>query len=287
MNHQINLKSEVVRLRISQLLVNEKLLDNEIKVPVHLALGHESIAVALVAAMHPEDKLLLNHRNIQYHLALGASADDLIDEYLGKSTGLASGKLGSMNLMNPKLGNLYTSNILANNLPVSLGVGLAAKILGGVIWVVTGDGAIEEGAFFEALLNASTLKLPIVFIVENNEWSMSTSIEERRVEIDLAKLADSINLKFAKFEGNNPEEYLHSLMNIRDEVTTSVMPFLIEVKLSTLGGYIKNEENGRRRYINYHSGAIKGIVPKTLMIEHNNSDPVFVVLGIPGGVSVK
>ena len=66
MKRHINLKSEVMRLRISQLLVNEKLLDNEIKVPVHLALGHESIAVALAAAMHPGDKLLLNHRNIQY-----------------------------------------------------------------------------------------------------------------------------------------------------------------------------------------------------------------------------
>jgi pyruvate dehydrogenase E1 component alpha subunit len=287
MNHWINLKNEVMRLRISQLQVNEKLLNNEIRVPVHLALGHESIAVALAAAMHPEDKLLLNHRNIQYHLALGASAEDLIDEYQGKSTGLANGKLGSMNLMNPKLGNLYTSNILANNLPVSLGVGLAAKIIGGVIWVVTGDGAIEEGAFYEALLNASTLKLPIVFIIENNEWSMSTRIEERRVEIDLGKLADSINLRFAKFEGNNPEEYLNSLIDIRSKVTTSAMPFLIEVKLSTLGGYLKNEENGRKRYINYHSGAIKGIAQKTLMIEHNDSDPVYVVSDISGGIGVK
>ena len=93
--------------------------------PIHLALGHEAIAVAVSAVMTGRDKLLLSHRNIAYNLARAGTLRPLLDEYLLKPTGLAGGRFGSMNLLNPSRGVVYTSSILANQFPVAVGVAMS------------------------------------------------------------------------------------------------------------------------------------------------------------------
>ena len=167
---EIKLAQKIKVMRKIQLNINKKMLKGQFKIPVHLAIGHEAVAACLAEAFSSSDKLLLTHRNIHFQLAFGATEEQLTNEYLLKFSGLASGKLGSMNLMNPNAGNIYTSNILGNNFSVALGIALSLKLKKqvGVVWVITGDGAIEEGAFYEAVLIASSLKLPIVFVVENN-----------------------------------------------------------------------------------------------------------------------
>ena len=176
MKQTAGLESEILRLRATQLEINKRLSSGAFKVPIHLGLGHEAVAVTCVAALGASDTIFLTHRNIHFQIALGASLEDLENEYLLKPTGLANGKLGSMNLMNPRSGNIYTSNILGNNLAVALGAGLATSISGSsdVSWVITGDGAIEEGVFYESLLLSASLRLPIVYLIENNDWSLAT-----------------------------------------------------------------------------------------------------------------
>src|SRR5690242_10211412 len=119
---------EVLRLRFSQMLVNEANKQKKFKCPIHLALGHEAIAVALVAAMKADDWLLLTHRNIHYNMARSRSLKRKMDEYMGKATGEAGGQLGCMNLFNEEAGVLYTSSILGNQMAVAAGVGLANQV---------------------------------------------------------------------------------------------------------------------------------------------------------------
>ena len=279
MSQRLEFAKEIQRSRSIQLDINNMIIAGEFQIPIHLGIGHEAIATSLVKVLDSKDKLLLTHRNIHYHLALGASKNELINEYSLKESGLAGGRLGSMNLMNPKAGNIYTSNILGNNLAVSLGVGMASKIRGdgSVTWAITGDGAIEEGIFYESVLFASSVGLPIVFLVENNEWSLGTSIAERRTEIDLKTFARSMSVDYLHLSENDPDNYVSKLETARSNVAQSGRPLIIEVIVHSLGGFYK-EEIGNKRYINYHAGAIRLEPDFNNVFERNSSDPMFVVL---------
>ena len=276
-NH--NLETEVLNLRIAQLEINRQILNGKFKVPIHLALGHEAIAVACSSARQPNDKILLTHRNIHFQLALGASYLDLQNEYLLRENGLAGGKLGSMNLMNPNYGNIYTSNILGNNLAVALGVALAAELsnLRSVTWVVSGDGAIEEGIFYESLLNSASLNLPIIYVIENNEWSLATKINQRRKPIDLRKIAESLKIGYTYLESNNVYEYLESLKTIRAMAANEKIPFLVEIKVESLGGYETDIGTVTQRYVNYHAGGASSLKMKDSIIKNDCSDPLYVL----------
>lgn len=276
------LAKKIKVMREIQVSINKKMLEGQFPIPIHLAIGHEAVSACIAEVFSPQDKLLLTHRNIHYHLAFGATEEQLTNEYMLKPSGLASGKLGSMNLMNPQAGNIYTSNILGNNLSVALGVAFSIKIKkqDGVVWVITGDGAIEEGAFYEAVLFASSLRLPIIFVVENNGWSLGTSISERRAQIDLCKFAGSMNVEFQTLKDNDINDYLNVMSRIREIVVATNQPHVLEIEVHSLGGFYVAEDQDSKRYINYHAGAIKTDPDKNGIFEKNNTDPVFANLRI-------
>jgi TPP-dependent pyruvate/acetoin dehydrogenase alpha subunit len=266
----------VKKSRKIQLQIAEQINRNVYKIPVHLALGHETVSTSIVAASAPGDIFTFTHRNIHFHIALGANYDSLDSEYRLKENGLAGGRLGSMNLTNPSSGNLYTSNILANNLAIANGIALSIKNKNQktVAWAVTGDGAIEEGVFYEALLIAASLNLPVVFVIENNRWSLGTEINERRIEISLEKIAQSFDLQYHHFSNNNVSEYSEAIKKIRDNVVLSQKPVLMEFQVTTLGGYFVEESNGKR-YINYHAGGLKIEPDQNGIFSNDNTDPVY------------
>ena len=269
-----HLRSELLRIRTAQLSINALLSNNEIPIPVHLALGHEAIAVSVAETMGASDLILLNHRNLHYQLALGATLTQLVDEYKLKITGLSQGMQGSMNLTAPKNKNIYTSNILGNNLGVALGVAQSMKMQNSesVTWAVTGDGAIEEGSFYETLLCSSSWRLPLVIVVENNRWSLGTEVGSRRIEINLETLAQSLDVGYVNLAGNLLDDYISKLNRVR-EIAASERPMVVEVELESLGGYFVEEETGRR-YINYHAGSAKIDVEGPLILE-DTIDPLF------------
>lgn len=275
------LAEKIKAMREIQLNINKKMLEGKFQIPIHLAMGHEAVAACLAEAFSSRDKLLLTHRNIHFQLAFGATEEQLTDEYMLKPSGLAAGKLGSMNLMYPNAGNIYTSNILGNNFSVALGIALSMKLKkqDGVVWVITGDGAIEEGAFYEAVLLASSLKLPIVFLVENNGWSLGTSISERRTNIDLFKFVDSMNVGFQSLKDNSINNYLSTMIKTREIIAQSSQPQVLEVEVYSLGGFYVAEDKDSQRYVNYHAGAIKSEPDKNGIFEKDCSDPVFTSLG--------
>jgi TPP-dependent pyruvate/acetoin dehydrogenase alpha subunit len=271
---------EVIRLRLSQMVVNEAYKKNAFKVPIHLAMGHEAIAVALSEVMEDGDQLLPTHRNIAYNLARAGTLKPILDEYLIKPSGLSGGKFGSMNLINPKKGIPYASSILGNQLSVATGVAMAGELVRRkyITMVMAGDGSIEEGSFYESMLMARSMKLPVLFIVENNEWSMSTSIEQRRSGIDLSLLSESLDIRYVHLEGNDVYIYRDTLREIREFALNESVPVCIEVMVSTLGDHRapKTPEHPDGRLINYHSGpASEVILTDWPVIKESNEDPVF------------
>jgi len=278
-NYNVEIAKEVLRVRFGQMIVNEKYKNGEFKIPIHLALGHEAIAVSVDSIMERDDQLVLSHRNIHYNIARSKSLKPEIDEYLLNEEGLAKGQLGSMNLANEEKGIVYTSSILGNNLPVATGLALGKKVKQekGIVIVETGDGAIEEGAFYESLLFLMSNKLPLLIIIENNEWSLATKISERRCNIDIKKLTEALGIGYEKLDSKDTYEYIERLKEFRDYALSNKIPVCVEVELTTLGWwYLKTEEYPNGKFINYHGGPAPTVNLKDgALIEESNNDPVF------------
>jgi TPP-dependent pyruvate/acetoin dehydrogenase alpha subunit len=277
----ITIAKHILRNRLSQMIVNEKYKAGLFKIPIHLAMGHEAIAVALDSIMEEQDQLVCSHRNIHYNLARTRALEPILNEYLLKEEGLAQGQLGSMNLANEARNVAYTSSILGNNLPVAVGLALSQKVKksNGLVVVVTGDGAMEEGTFYESLLFLKSNGLSALVIVENNEWSMATKIDERRYDMDVPKLAASLGAEHERLSGNDPYQYMERLKEIKKKALETPVSVVLQVDVTTLGGqYVQDEQNGGERFINYHAGPASEInLTEWPEIEHSSSDPVFVL----------
>jgi pyruvate dehydrogenase E1 component alpha subunit len=231
--------------------------------------------------MQAGDRLLLTHRNIHYNLARCSSLRAGIDEYLLRESGLAGGRDGAMNLTNSAAGVIYTSSILGNCLLVAAGVAMGQRLNGGdaVTIAVTGDGAIEEGAFYESVLIATSLRLPQIIVIENNQWSMHTRIEERRCAIDMAGIATAFGIPLYRLAGNDVERYSHALRRARASALASRRPCIVEVDVATLGDYVVTDQaSPDGRTVNYHHGAAPHVLPPDgALIDASDRDPVYAI----------
>ena len=282
-----SLAEKILQIRLAQMIVNENYKDGQFKIPIHLAFGHETFAVAINEIMDDDDKLILTHRNIAYNLARLGKLSPIMDEYFLKSTGLDSAKSGSMNLINPSKGLIYTSSILGNNFSVAAGIAMSLEIKqkDGIAIVLGGDGSLEEGSFHESILMFKSLNLSGLLIIENNDWSMATKISERRIPIDLEIFAKSYDVKFVRLSGNDPLNYIQELKNLKEYSKKNNELVCVELMVNTLGDWIMtNDQNPDGKFINYHAGPAPTVDVKSCpaLIKENNSDPIFVLIDLLG-----
>ena len=289
MNDKI--KYELIRIRLSQVLINEEYKAGKFKIPVHLSFGHEAIAVAVSNTLESDDKLLLSHRNMAYNLAREGKVRPVLDEYLLNVNGLAKGRLGSMNLMNKEKNIIYSSSILGNNFSVAAGVAMAEKLKNNeaVTFVLGGDGSMEEGSFYESLVMMKSIGLCVIVLIENNEWSLGTHVSERRTPIDVKKLSESIGIEYLRLEGNNVDQYIATLKSARQKSLDFLEPVCVEVILKTLGDRRNppSPDYPEGKYINYHAGPSSTVdVAGKLygaILKENSDDPLFVLSREIGG----
>lgn len=285
------LAAKVLRVRIGQLLVNERLKQHAFRVPVHLALGHEAVAVAVAETMEEGDTLSLTHRNIHYNIARATSLKQEMNELALQPDGVGGGWLGSMNMANPARGIPYTASILGNNLCVAAGIALAEQVqkTGAVTMVVTGDGALEEGVFFETLEFLKSLALPSLVLVENNGWSLATRVAERRCPIHLDRLAHAFDMPYVRLEGNQVHDYHTRLCALRQRALSEQTPVVVEVGLTTLGGWtMETPDHPEGKFINYHHGAAPTVSLEAWpQIHASDDDPLFVLANRLGMVQVR
>jgi len=234
--NEYGVSARMVQLRFWQLLINELLKQKAFKVPVHLGFGSEALVTAVDEMLTDDDQLVLTHRNAVYNMARAQNLSAILAEYRGLTEGLGGGKLGSMNLANPDGGIPYSSSILGNNFSVACGLAFANEIKRkeGIVCVVTGDGAMEEGAFYEALVFARSHNLRVLFVVDNNNHSMVSSIAERRCQIDLSKMTSAVNIPFQQLSGNDVFEYIEKMHSIRGSILDNNSPACIEAKTALL-----------------------------------------------------
>ncbi len=226
---------EVLKLRYWQHLINEMLKEKgNFKIPIHLAFGHEAAAVAVDRCRGPDDVVCLSHRNAVYNLVGTKSFATVLSHYqLTPRTNRAS-LMGSMNLAADGSAVAYASSILGNNLPVAAGIAMnrALSKLASVVFVFTGDGAMEEGSFWETMIFARSHGLPLVIVVENNDYSMSSTIAQRRSNIDLSKVCDGVGIRYFGARGAVLGETKQAFQSARAEAIAG-NPACIELSLAT------------------------------------------------------
>jgi TPP-dependent pyruvate/acetoin dehydrogenase alpha subunit len=203
------------RLLESMLLIRrfeEKIIEvyseQDMKTPVHLYIGQEAIAAGVCIHLDTDDYIFTTHRSHGHSLAKGASPQSLYAEFYGKVTGCCRGKGGSMHPAFPEIGMLGTSAIVGGAIPLAVGTALASALRGNKKIVVSffGDGASEEGAFFESLNFAALKKLPVLFICENNNYATSSPLSARQPNQDIYDRAASFDIPTCQVDGNDVEK---------------------------------------------------------------------------------
>lgn len=221
-------------LRYSMHQLNEMLKAKQFKIPIHLAFGHEAAAIGMDVTMQSDDALCLSHRNSAYNLARSKSLDAVLAHYRLEKRADRVAHMASMNLAVDGTGIAYSSSILGNNLAVAAGIALRRKLLGrsSVVLVATGDGALEEGAFWETLVFARSHQLSLVVVVESNDYSMSSTIAERRSPIDLSLVCAGLGVTYRRADGAMLPDVKTALGAAHDEASGG-HPALVELDITT------------------------------------------------------
>lgn len=212
---------QLLRIRLIEERIAVEYAKQEMRCPIHFAIGHEAIPVGVCANLKKGDIVFSNHRSHGHFLAKGGSLPAMVAEIYGKSDGCCKGRGGSQHLIDQEVNFLGATPIVGGTIPVAVGSAFASKMKndGKITAVFFGDAATEEGVFHESLNYASLMKLPVLFICENNQYSIFTHIKDREPPRDIAVIAKSHGLYTIKGDGNNLLEIYKSskkaIKNIR------------------------------------------------------------------------
>lgn len=182
----------------------ERYKKQQMRCPVHLSIGQEAIAVGACHHLRDSDLVFSTHRCHAHYLAKGGSLERMALELHGKIGGCCDGRVGSMSLMDKSV-NVMSIPIVASAIPLAVGAALANKMDGNdnVVVCFFGDAAVEEGVFSESMNFASLMQLPIIFVCENNEYSVDTHIAKRQYSGFFTRIASTYGMESAYLGNDN------------------------------------------------------------------------------------
>ncbi|NBJ92536.1 thiamine pyrophosphate-dependent dehydrogenase E1 component subunit alpha [Parablautia muri] len=202
----LSLYTAMKRIRMVEAAIADN-YNNEIRemhTPIHLYDGQEAVAVGVCSNLIKEDFVFSNHRSHGHYLAKGGNLNKMMAELHNKKTGCCKGRGASMHLMDKNCGVALTSSIVAGNVSIGTGYALAEQMKNRntVVVVFFGDGASEEGSVYESICFAQLKKLPIVFVCENNLYSIATPMDRREPNEDISSKFQTV-LPIQKVNGND------------------------------------------------------------------------------------
>ena len=205
----------------------------------HLYIGQEAILAGMMVAMGENDRVITAYRDHVHPMALGTPAKVVMAELYGKTTGSSKGKGGSMHMFD-KERNLYGGHgIVGGQIPLGAGMAFADKYKGNdsVTICFMGDGAVRQGSLHETFNMAMTWKLPVVFVIENNNYAMGTSVERTSNVHELHKLGLSYEMPSDEVDGMNPEKVADAFTKSIEHSRKGNGPYLLEIKTYRYKGH--------------------------------------------------
>lgn len=229
----------LARIRKVELRIEELYPQDEMKTPVHLSLGEEAAAAGVCVHLKKEDFIFSNHRSHAHYLAKGGDLKAMIAELYGRATGCSRGRGGSMHLIDVSVGHLGSSAIVGGSIPHAVGAALAAVMQNKDSLAVSyfGDAASEQGVFFESMNWAALRKLPVVFICENNYYSVCSHISARQANEEIAMRSRAFDIPSARVDGMDVLDVYARAREAIDYARSGKGPYFLEILVQRWRGH--------------------------------------------------
>lgn len=255
----------MLTIRKAEERIGQAVTDGAVHCPAHLAIGQEAIAVGVSAHLRSSDRIFGAHRSHGHFLALGASVHSLFAEVLGRNTGASHGMGGSMHLWAGSHGFAGSVPIVAGTVSLAVGAALAAKMDGGddVAVVYLGDGAFEEGVVHESLNLASSMKLPVLFVAENNLFASHLHIDQRQPSDRLSRFAIASGIANALVDGNDVVK-----------VSQHARALLVQCRSARVPGFLEAVTYRWRGHVGPREDQDVGIDRKVDLLNWKRRDPL-------------
>jgi pyruvate dehydrogenase E1 component alpha subunit len=221
----------MLRIRHTEETIAERYSEGKMRCPTHLSTGQEAVAAGVCSALRIDDFVLSTHRCHAHYLAKGGNLNKMIAEIYGKATGCTSGKGGSMHLIDKSVGFEGSTSIVGNSIPLAVGLGLSIKLqkTDQVSCVFLGDATIEEGVFFESINFAVLKELPVLFICENNLYSVYSPLNVRQPEDrNIFEMVRGLGIASEHTGGNNCLEVYTKTNTAIENICKGKGPYFIE-----------------------------------------------------------
>jgi pyruvate dehydrogenase E1 component alpha subunit len=205
---------------------------------LHLYIGQEALAAGCCSLMGPNDHIITAYRDHGHALAVGMDMNSLMAELYGKTTGCSKGKGGSMHFFDPSRRYWGGHGVVGGHVPLGVGLAYAIKYrnIKGMCMTFMGDGAVNQGAVHESYNLAALWNLPIVFVIENNGYSMGTS-QARSSAGELAKRAEGYGMPWAVCEGHDVYEVRSTMDRLVTRAREESKPAVVEIKTYRFRGH--------------------------------------------------
>ena len=215
---------------------------------MHQAVGQEAVAVGVVSALNPDDTITSTHRGHAHCVAKDVPLDEMMAEMFAKREGSCRGLGGSMHLTDFSKGMLGAFAIVGSGIPIATGAALSARVRqsGQVAVSFFGDGAVNEGAFHEALNMAALWNLPAIYIIENNQYALSMTVAESSALPDLAARACAYDMPGVRVDGNDVVAVYEATGAAVLRARAGEGPTLIEALTYRIRGHARFEAAGYR-----------------------------------------
>ena len=222
---QCLLKIRLVEEKITELYPTDK-----IQSPIHLSIGQEAVAAGVCHALEAKDTIYGTYRGHALFIAKGGELKKLFAELYGKITGSNRGKGGSMHLVAPEVGLKGASAIVASTIPVATGDALASAMQGRqrIVTAFFGDGAVDEGVFFESINFAVLKNLPILYVCENNHYAIHSKVADRHKQTELFRIGEGLGLAGRRFDGNDVRTVYSQMKEACESVRKGGAPLFLE-----------------------------------------------------------
>ncbi len=219
----------MLRIRLVEEAIAKRYAEQDMRCPVHLSIGQEAAAAGVCHALRNGDRVFSTHRCHAHYLAMNGDLPAMIAEMYGKVTGCIGGRGGSMHLQDPDHGLIASVPIVGGSIPLATGTALSDSLDGNgrVSVAFFGDATLEEGIFHESANFAVLRSLPVLFVCENNLYSVYTPLEQRQPPRPLADIARGHGLTAETADGNDAEAVLAAATRATERARAGLGPTLL------------------------------------------------------------
>ena len=228
----LNLYKNMLLIRLAEEGIAKRYKDGKMRCPTHLSIGQEAAASGVGLALRKTDLALSTHRGHAHYRAKGGSLKRMIAEIYGKSTGCSKGKGGSMHLIDRSVGFEGSTAIVGNTIPIGVGLALSLKLdtKNSISVVYCGDGSVEEGVFYESVNFAVTKKLPVLFVCENNLYSVYSPLKVRQPKNrKIFEMVHSMGIEVGYEDGNDVRKVNSLASKAVSHIRDNGSPYFIEL----------------------------------------------------------